>query len=538
MNKYEFYVRHYFRLAPVLLDLMRHGIRVDRPQLAARYTALRSECTAIQLKLDDAVGVNTCACGCPEAHHQAVCLPPQLTKAGKPKKRQPPPQYPCNGCADWCGDELRRHRCEDFRPSNPSLFGEKDLSSQRIIQYLYHDLRLPKQRVRGEDEDTLTANEVALRKLLIKVSNTTPLVRPTPRTEPWKVRLDHCKRVLTLLLEHREKAKLATYCEPSKLDPDGRLRCMYKINTDPGRLSSAKNPMGTGYNLQNVPRGPMRACYLPDEGCILLAVDYSQSESRFVKALSKDPEAIRQARLRPDEWDDHSEGARRMFSRVLGIPESEVDVKAEVVPGTTRRQLAKPVRHGVNYGEGAIKIQESLLKDGVVLSVKLCEQLLHAAQEPYVLAFQRETRRMIMRQYTLVNSWGRTIDFTGARLNDTTYRAGYAWRGASENADALNQLGLIPLHRYIAREDLRSRINLQVHDELVISVFPDEAWDILTFLVASMETERDIFGVPLSIPAEPKMGLTWACPIKYDRLPTRAQFERDLWGLVEQQKAA
>lgn len=526
---YDFYVAHYQTLAPVLLGMMRLGVRVDRQGMAAQLAELRQRCEAIQDRLDELVGATTCHnCRHDQVFHVKQSAPTAYTKAGKPKVRQPTPTYPCTGeCL-----------CRDFIAAGATLRGEKDISYPRVIHFLYTELRLPKQRHRGEE--SLTADEVALRKLLLKATYAAahPMKRPTPKTERWRTEPTLAVEVLTLLLEHREKAKLATYLEPAKLDPDGRLRCMYKVTTDPGRLASSKNPMGTSYNLQNIPRGKFRSFYLPEPGCLFLAVDYSQSESRFVKVLSKDPAAIEQARLLPHEWDDHSEGARRMFSRVLGIPEAEVDVTVEVVPGTTRRQLAKPIRHGVNYGETAPRIQDALLKDGVVLDLKLCEQLLAAAKERYVMAFQMETRKRIMRHHRLVSSWGRVLDLTGCRLNDETYRRGYAWRGATENADALNQLGLIPLARWLDRRGMRSRINLQCHDEVVVSVHPDEAWDVLVFIINSMEQERVVEGVPISIPAEPKLGTTWACEVKYAELPTRTQFNRDVQALLEKRRAA
>lgn len=522
---HDFYVSHYRDLAEPLLAMMLHGIAIDADEASRQRRAIQDRCIEIQDRLDVLTGAMSCTCG----HDFSVHFPhkpqPVYTKAGKLKVRQPPATYPCNDCG-----------CLAFNPSGPSLTAERDLSSTRTIHFLYTILGLPKQRKRGEPN--VTADEVALRKLLLRVKATKPLTRFTATTPRWKREPAMVVEVLELLLEHREKAKLATYLAPEKRDSDGRLRCHYKVTTENGRLASAKNPMGTGYNLQNVPRGVLRRCFIPDPGCVLLELDYSQIEDRVVKVLSKDETAIKQARLRPDEFDAHTESAQRIFSTVLGVPPAKVDVKVEVSPGNTRRQVAKPFRHGANYAEGAKKVQDTLLTQGVILPLSTCEKLLATAKEPYVLNYQLETRKRIMRHRRLVNSWGRVLDFTGERLNDDTYRRGYAFRAASENADAFNQLGLLPTYHFIKAKGLRSRINLQCHDSMVISCPPDEVYRVARFAVRSMETVREIEGVELSVPVELKMGSSWECEYSWKRLPSRGEMESAAKAIMKERRAA
>jgi hypothetical protein len=72
--------------------------------------------------------------------------------------------------------------------------------------------------------------------------------------------------------------------------------------------------------------------------------------------------------------------------------------------------------------------------------------------------------------------------------------------GNSEVADILNQWGFIPLDQFIERNNLKSRINMQVHDEVLVSVTRDEAWDIARFLRDSIEREREYDGINLKMP--------------------------------------
>jgi len=519
MSTLPFYRRMYARLFDPLLRLSLHGIAVDLERCAAERTKLLDACEHLQGELEHLVGADTCTCQHHSKYHhstQVNIYEGMLKKDGKPRKPKLKLLALCHRC-----------ECRDFHPLTPPLHADKDLASPRIIHYLYRVLGLPPQRKR--EEKSLTADEIACRKLLLKVQAWKD--RPTRGKQPpakarWQHEPDFAIAVLSKILQHREQMKLSMYVNPENFDEDGRLRCQYKVTTESGRLASKSNPYKTGYNLQNIPRGGMRACFIPDEGCVLWSVDYSQAEYRLVKVISKDAEAIRQARLHPSQFDAYSAKAQFVFSKLLNCPESAIDVKVEVVPGTTRRQLIKPVILGIGYGEGGQKLQDSLLKDGVVLPLETCNKLLSLAREQYVLDYQKERRKRIMRHGELTSSWGRTLNLHGERLDDRTYRRGYAFSGATENADNLNQLGLIPLMDYIDDHRLRTHVNLQVHDELVGSSPLSELYDVLTFLIHSMEQERTYEGVGLSIPVGIKVGSTWACEFKWDTLPDRKVVEQ------------
>lgn len=519
----DFYRRHYQALQEPILSMMLGGIRVDEPTRAAQYDLLLDRCDQIRLRLDFLVGATLCQCTHLRPTHVAKTVDKwagMLTKAGKPRKSKMITVTPCTLCS-----------CAEYAPTQLSLIAESDLSHQRVAAYLYGHLGLPKQRKRGEDG--VTVDEVALRKLRLKVLAWKPLKRPVPKTARWKLELEQTAETLDLLLEHREKSKLLGFVGADKVDPDGYMRCTLKVTTENGRLASAKNPMGTGGNLQTIPRPTkdphthIRAMFVPDSGHLLMECDLSQVEDRIVKVLSKDPEAILQARLRPTEFDAHSVATRRIYAKILRCRESEVEITKD------RRDIGKRTRHGVSYGEGERTLQEILLKDGHALSLPQCRELIQAAQEPYVLAFQRETRRRIMRDRMLTNSWGRQLLFTYDRLDDQTYRRGYAFRAASENADLVNQCGVIPVFEYIEQHHLHSRLVLQIHDSLLLSVDPTEAYDLAQFIIANLERERSYEGVPLRVPVEIKLGTSWLMAHEWKALPAKAEFNHAIDQLLE-----
>lgn len=855
MSGLDFCRKHYMRLAPAMFSLMRHGVRIDLAKAAELRTLLTDRCDEIKTELAKQVGADHCTCG-----HNIDDHPKRLRnkwagvlkKDGSPRKAKWLTVYPCSHTGER-GVHANGCACLSFTPTHPALHGKKDISSQKVSKYLYGELSLPKQKVRNKGG--LTANEVALRKLVLKCVAQEPQPKSLRR---WKREPEFAQAVLKYILDHREQFKLLNYVDPSIFDVDGRLRSMYKVTTEPGRLASSSNPFGTGcvpgdtevltpwgweqirnitdgdliaswdvytkqitfttvqhmtayrnkgtmvaydswfhkawythdhrmplarysdrtyrdYNAEDVPNSMMllpvsgyyaggtvtydkawlqllvaiqadgsiegnlcrigfskprkiarflklckkaglhphegkpnavsgqrrwgfsvaeslpfisvltkakcfgswllslsqeclrtivnevgywdglwrgksaqyfttqpqsaewistaahlvgwsssvrvnydnnngfgsgnnlplytvalkprsfitiepkhrrlrgyngmvycptvetsyflarrmgsvfvtgncnlqnirrpgsepythiRKIFLPDPGLIWFKVDYSQAEKRIVQALTKDPEYIRQARLRPLDFDSYTHAAKFVFSQILKCDPDEVDVKEEVVPGTNRRQLIKPIILGVPYGEGALRIQETLLKDGVVLKMKMCERLLDIACEQPILDYQSETRKRIWRDRQLVNSWGRRLDFTGCRLDSSTYRRGYAFRGASENADNLNQLGFIPAYHYCLDLEHGTRVQMQVHDEIAGSAHPDELYDFFSFLKESMERPRLYEGVELAIPVTYGLGINAMCAedeggVEWKELPSRREVEEKAWELWE-----
>lgn len=381
--------------------------------------------------------------------------------------------------------------------SGMSLVGKKDLSGTKIKKYMYEHLKLPEQKKRATGK--ATSDEVAIRKMIIRFP------------EKFGVVGNH-------ILDYQRKAKLSQFLTEDIIDEDGRIYCSYKFNTAAGRLASATNPRGKqakkgkGGNLQNQDR-EIRDTFVPDEGCVFLEVDGAQVESRVVYVMTGDPRLIEIARTRPDEYDMHTENAKDIFK----IPAAAVTKE--------QRYFGKKAVHAAQRGMMGNKMYEELLKDDVIRTPDECQLMIDAYLQknaPVVDWFQR-VRMMILEQKVLRNSWGRQYSFKYFRMGDEAYRQGYSFLPQSECADWLNQWGLVTLWYWLRSQRMRTRINLQVHDALVMSCPPSEVYKVASFLRQSLERSRTIWGVDLVVPLEYKLGMTWAGGKEWEVLPSEEE---------------
>lgn len=437
----NFYLRHYTTLLEPLLDLERHGIRVDAHKRTYRLMELMANCVDLQDRLTALSGVQ--------------------------------------------------------------LYGTTALSVKKLKTYLYEQLALPKQWRKRKDtgEKTETVDEVAVRRLMERY----PTCQPLQATGP-------------LILDHRRKQTLLHFYKTERVDDDGRYRSSYSPNTEAGRLSSSRNPRGTGSNSQNVDR-EARDIFLADAGMVGVEVDASQAEARIdyllIYMLTKDRSILDKARLRPDEYDQHTENAAAIFNKpATAITKEE-------------RYLGKKAVHAAFREIRGQKLADELLKEGRIYSAEACDKLIKAFRNRlgagYIEDLFRWVRgRMIQDRY-LENSWGRRLWFEYDRLDDDAYRRGYSFFPQSEVADLMNQWGLVPLHHYL--KGTAGHINAHVHDSLFFSVPRETAYETTKFLVESLEQPRTYWGVELSMPCTAKVGGRWNTEKEWLRLPTRKEFE-------------
>lgn len=258
---------------------------------------------------------------------------------------------------------------------------------------------------------------------------------------------------------------------------------------------------------------------------LFLRSDLSQAESRIVYVLTHDPELLRIARSNPWEFDTH----KFVGSCISGKPESEI--VGEV------RQAYKKIAHGSHYDEQPQRISDSLLKDGLLFTPDECMvgQQRYLGRFPAIQGtFQANIRMRLIRDRKLTNSWGASIFFPYDRLEPSLYRRGYAWIPQSEIGRLLNQRGFIPVDNFLLRNNMRSKINLQVHDEIALSTCPEEAWDVLRFVQESLAVEREYEGEKLTVPIEFAIEKRYhSGDYEMKRFPDKAEFmERfmTLWG--------
>jgi len=407
------------------------------------------------------------------------------------------------------------------------LFATKDFSNAKLQKFFYTTLGVPKitkisKRKEGKVR-AVSTDKTALTKMIFAATNQKNGKKYEKAVEPAR-----------LILDHRRKKKLGDFLKGA-WDKDGRIRCSYKFTTISGRLASSGNPRGRGYNLQN-PDREVRDTFLPDEGKVFVKIDMSQIEDRLCKVYTGAKRMVEMANLRPDEFDAHTYNASRIFGCEMG----EVDKK--------RRSLGKMAVHGAQRGMSGKKLADKLLTDnGLVIPFQDCQKMIDAYLEDHWEVrdiYFPMVRSEIWDNQRLVNSWGRVLplDRRFVEYSDDFWREMYSWYMQSECADWMNQWGIKAAYGYIkAFPDCGCRINLQVHDEIVVSCPPDgRAYDIARFLVASLEQPRLIRGNWLVVPADVCVAGSWKDKRhEFKRMPPKEEFMdvvETVWKEVEGEK--
>ncbi len=301
--------------------------------------------------------------------------------------------------------------------------------------------------------------------------------------------------VPALVLEHRQLAKLrSTYLDslPHLVDAEGRVHTTFnQVGTATGRLSST-NP-----NLQNIPvrtalGQEVRAAFIPAPGNLLLSADYSQIELRLMAHFSQDPLLLNAYRTGQDI---HTLTA----SEVFGIPVAELDKET--------RNRAKAVNFGIVYGISPF---------GLAAQLGIDQREARAYIEKYferysgVRAFIDRTLEAVRRDQLVRTYFGRVRPIPDISSRNPNQR-GFAERTAINTplqgtAADLIKLAMVRIDAEIAARRLRSRMTLQIHDELLFDVLPAEADELQSLVKHEMEHVAE-FSVPIL--AEVALGPNW-----------------------------
>ncbi|HPE97977.1 MAG TPA: DNA polymerase I [Chitinophagales bacterium] len=294
------------------------------------------------------------------------------------------------------------------------------------------------------------------------------------------------------ILEYRELNKLkSTYVDalPQLINPKtGRVHTNFgQAIAASGRLSS-NNP-----NLQNIPirteRGQrVRKAFIPrDEHHIILSADYSQIELRIIAALSNDEgmiEAFRQG------MDIHSATAARVF----GVALAEVN--------RDMRSKAKAVNFGIAYGQTAFGLSQNL-----GISRTEAKEIIDNYNEkfPGVARLMEENI-----EYARKHGYVKTVLGRKRYLRDIN-SANNTVRSAAErvavnspiqgSAADLIKVAMLHLHDAMNKRHMRSRMTLQVHDELVFDAHRDEVEELEVLV-----REKMVNALSLNVPIEAEVG--------------------------------
>lgn len=292
---------------------------------------------------------------------------------------------------------------------------------------------------------------------------------------------------LDLLLQHREATKLRQIIESLDvaIGPDGRAHTTYlQTGSQTGRLSS------TDPNLQNIPirneeSHRIRAAFEVGEGYeTLLTADYSQIEMRIMAHLSGDEGLI-------EAFNSGEDLHRFVGSRVFGV------APADVTPAM--RTKVKAMSYGLVYGLSAFGLSKQLRIDQSEAKLLMTEYFARfGAVRDYLRASVAQAR---VDGYT-ETIFGRRRPFPDLAspnrvLRENAERAALNAPIQGSAADIM-KLGLLHIHDQLITDGLRSRVLLQIHDELVVEVAPGE-WDAVESIVRQRMGDAAELSVPLDV---------------------------------------
>jgi len=449
---------------------------------------------------------------------------------GKGKTSITMDQVPIEKAADYaCGDakstlELGEYYAEHFEPDQEKLFYEieeplvpalaeierngisidteylKTLSKE--LQKKLHDLEEKIYENAGEHFNINSPKQVGdilFEKLKLPIKGVAKTQTGYSTNAKILESLAHVHPIVDLLLEQRHYAKLkSTYIDalPQLINPKtGRIHTSFNQTiTTTGRLSSS-NP-----NLQNIPirseiGNRIRAAFVPQdkENYVILSADYSQIELRLLAHVTEDKILVKAFR---DNEDIHAETA----SKVFGVPLEEVTKEM--------RRKAKAVNFGIIYGQTSYGLSESL---GIKPSEAKEIITRYFETYPKIKQYMDETIHKAHSQGYVETLYGRKRwlrDDLHSRIKTIREFAERAAINAPLQGTAadLIKIAMIKLYEKLKNSSYKSKIILQVHDELVLEVHKDEINEITNLVKDCMELNQPLI-VPLVI--DIAYGSTW-----------------------------
>lgn len=297
------------------------------------------------------------------------------------------------------------------------------------------------------------------------------------------------------LLEYRGLSKLkSTYTDklPRMINPaTGRVHTHYsQAAVITGRLASS-DP-----NLQNIPVRTeagrrVREAFVAESG-MLVSADYSQIELRIMAHVSDDAN-LQQAFAAGE--DIH----RATAAEVFGVPLDEVVAE--------QRRAAKAINFGLIYGMGVFGLASNL---GITRDAAQAYIDRYFARYPGVASYMDMTRQLARERGYVETVFGRRLQMPDIRAASGPRRQG-AERAAINapmqgTAADLIKMAMVAVQRWLDEQQLRSRMIMQVHDELVLEV-PDEELDLVREALPRLMCEVATLKVPLV--AEVGVGKNW-----------------------------
>lgn len=301
--------------------------------------------------------------------------------------------------------------------------------------------------------------------------------------------------VIDEILEYRTLTKLkSTYCDGllKVIGTDGRIHSSFnQKETRTGRISS------TEPNLQNIPvrtaRGrELRKFFVAKEGCVLVDADYSQIELRVLAHIADDKNMIEAFER---GLDIHASTAAKVF----GLPENMITPEL--------RSRAKAVNFGIVYGISAF----SLSKD-IGVSVKEADRYIKGYLSLYsgIDKYMKDVVDKAKNDGYVTTMFGRRRylpELSSSNRNIRSFGERVAMNMPIQGTAAdIIKIAMIRVFERLKKENMRSRLILQVHDELIVEAPEDEAERAAALLSEEMSKAAEL---SLELVADAGKGKTW-----------------------------
>ncbi len=323
------------------------------------------------------------------------------------------------------------------------------------------------------------------------------LARSTKRSTDAKVlgKLINTHPIIGEILEYRKYAKLySTYAFGLKkyIEDDGKIHTKFnQCITETGRLSSS-DPNLQNISVRNEETSEIRAAFVPEEGCVLVGADYSQIELRLLAHLSKEEGMIEAFKAGVDA---HTKTAMDIF----GVEEKDVT--------SLMRRQAKAINFGIDYGMSAFGLSESLgvsvgeaanfineyFKKYPKIKQYMDDAIVSCTQKGYITTMLNRRREI-----PEINSSNHNIKEFGKRAAMNAPVQGSA-------ADLI-KVAMIKVAEQLKKQGLKSKLILQIHDELILNVPIEETEKVMKLVEKEMENAMEL-SVPLV--AKSTSGSNW-----------------------------
>ena len=297
------------------------------------------------------------------------------------------------------------------------------------------------------------------------------------------------------ILEYRQLAKLkSTYADglAAYISEDGRIHGKFNQTiTATGRISS------TEPNLQNIPirmelGRQIRKVFIPKEGCVFLDADYSQIELRIMAHMSKDERLIEAYNMAEDIH-------RITASQVFGVPFDEVT--------DLQRRNAKAVNFGIIYGISSFGLSQDLS-----ISRKEASDYIEQYFKTYpkikgYIDSMVEDAKKTGYSLTMFNRRRPIPELKSSNFMQRSFGERVAMNAPIQGTAAdIIKLAMIRVYDALKKGGYKSKLLLQIHDELLVETYPDEIEDVKKIIEDGMKN-----AVKLSVPLEidMKQGNNW-----------------------------